>query len=186
MSPINKLADHYGEHIRVPWQHGLPAANRVVILVYEKELERTLRGKLGEFEQRTRDAGHGWQLCDLTAAFALWMNDMDPSYREAYFKNPEYLPRIDTPFLGFVARMVREHLTTLGENDVVALLGAGSLFGFVRLSDVIREVDSAIQGRLVVFFPGQRDGSNYRLLDARDGWNYRAVAITCHSTGAVA
>lgn len=187
MSPIDKLADHYGKHICVPWQHDLPVANRVVFLVYEKEVERTLRGKIGEFEQRTRAAGHGWQLCDLTTAFALWMNDMDPGYREAYFENPEDLPRLDTPFLEFVAKKVSEHLAESGRNDVVALLGAASLFGFVRLTDVIREVDSAIQGHLVVFFPGQWDGgSNYRLLDARDGWNYRAVAITCHSTGAVA
>ena len=27
-------------------------------------------------------------------------------------------------------------------------------------------------------FPGHVDGSNYRLLDARDGWNYLAVPIT--------
>jgi hypothetical protein len=69
---------------------------------------------------------------------------------------------------------------------VVALLGAGSLFGFLRLSDVIKEVEREIQGRLVVFFPGQKDGNNYRLLDARDGWNYMAVGITRHPTGAVA
>lgn len=185
MDPISKLANHYGEHIRVPWQNDLPASNRVVILVYGKELERTLRGKIGEFEQRTRAASHGWQLYDLTTAFALWMSEMDQDYREAYFENPEDLPRPNTPFLEFVARGLREHLAESGENDVVALLGAGSLFGFVRLSDVIREVDSAIRGRLVVFFPGHRDGNNYRLLDARDGWNYRAVAITCHSTGSV-
>jgi len=29
----------------------------------------------------------------------------------------------------------------------------------------------------LVFFPGERDGSNYRLLDARDGWNYLATPI---------
>ena len=58
---------------RVPWQQGLPAANRVVMLVYEKELERHLRAKLLEFEQATKTAGHGWQLVDLTTAFADWM-----------------------------------------------------------------------------------------------------------------
>jgi hypothetical protein len=31
---------------------------------------------------------------------------------------------------------------------------------------------------LLVFFPGQFDNNNYRLLDARDGWNYLAVPIT--------
>jgi hypothetical protein len=29
----------------------------------------------------------------------------------------------------------------------------------------------------MVFFPGKHEQSNYRLLDARDGWNYRAILI---------
>ena len=63
--------------------------------------------------------------------------------------------------------------------SVVGLVGAGSLFGLgaVRLSRLVEEVEPAIRGRLVVFFPGERDGNNYRLLDARDGWSYLALAI---------
>jgi hypothetical protein len=38
-----------------------------------------------------------------------------------------------------------------------------------------------IRGRLVVFFPGEYEDNNYRLLDARDGWNYLAVPITLHN-----
>ena len=48
------------------------------------------------------------------------------------------------------------------------------------------EVNQAYLENLVVFFPGQKDDNNYRLLDARDGWNYMAVGITRHPTGAVA
>jgi len=39
-------------------------------------------------------------------------------------------------------------------------------------------VESSIRGRLLVFFPGEYENNNYRLLDARDGWNYLAVPIT--------
>jgi hypothetical protein len=46
-------------------------------------------------------------------------------------------------------------------------------------------VESDIRGRLVVFFPGHLERSNYRLLDARDGWNYMAVPITLHGDGGV-
>ena len=73
MSRIDDLAAQYSAHIGVTWQQGLPAANRVVMLVYEKELDRQLRAKLLEFEQATTSAGHGWQLVDLTTAFADWM-----------------------------------------------------------------------------------------------------------------
>ena len=52
--------------------------------------------------------------------------------------------------------------------------------------DLALEPDRAqIRGRLVVFFPGHLERSNYRLLDARDGWNYMAVPITLHSEGAL-
>ena len=185
MSRIDALAKRYAHHIAVPWQPGLPAANRVVMLVYEKELERQLRAKLLEFEQATRTAGHGWQLVDLTAACADWMGAM--KYREEYFERPDDIRlKLDSSFLRHVAELIKAQLSQASENDVVALLGAGSLFGFLRLSDVIKEVEREIQGRLVVFFPGQKDGNNYRLLDARDGWNYMAVGISRHPTGAVA
>ncbi|MCT0213653.1 MAG: DUF1788 domain-containing protein [Cyanobium sp.] len=185
MSRIDELAHRYGDHIGAPWQQGLPAANRVVMLVYEKELERQLRGKLGEFEQRTKAAGHGWQLVDLTTAFADWMAVM--KYRDSYFNGPEKIRlKLDKAFLQHVSDLTKAQLEQGGDNDVVAVLGAGSLFGFLRLSDVIKDIERDIQGRLVVFFPGQKDGNNYRLLDARDGWNYMAVGITRHPTGAVA
>ena len=54
-------------------------------------------------------------------------------------------------------------------------------FGFARVSLVLKEVVKDIRGRLVVFFPGEFEDNNYRLLDARDGWNYLAVAITLHN-----
>jgi hypothetical protein len=185
MSRIDELAKRYADHITVPWQQNLPAANRVVMLVYEKELERHLRAKLLEFEQATKTAGHGWHRVDLTTAFAEWMGAM--KYREEYFERPDDIRlKLDSSFLRHVADLIKAQLSQASKNDVVALLGAGSLFGFLRLSDVIKEVEREIQGRLVVFFPGQKDGNNYRLLDARDGWNYMAVGITRHPTGAVA
>jgi hypothetical protein len=65
----------------------------------------------------------------------------------------------------------------------VAVSGVGALFGFTRVSQVLKLVEPSIRGRLVVFFPGQYEENNYRLLDARDGWNYLAVPITLNSVG---
>ena len=58
-----------------------------------------------------------------------------------------------------------------------------SLYGFVRVSELIHDVERSIKGRLVVFFPGTKNENNYRLLDARDGWNYLAVPVTLHGEG---
>jgi len=50
-------------------------------------------------------------------------------------------------------------------------------FGLTRASSLIDKVVGNIPGRLLVTFPGVHRGGIYRLLDARDGWNYLAVPI---------
>ena len=63
-----------------------------------------------------------------------------------------------------------------------AITGLASLFGFMRASRLVEAVAPAVRGRLLVFFPGERDGANYRLMDARDGWNYLAIPITAEES----
>ena len=107
-------------------------------------------------------------------------------YRDEYFASPEDLQlKLDAEFPGYVAERLQGALRIpeVTTNTVVAVLGAGSLFGLARLSHVLKKVRMSIQGRLVVFFPGQFERNNYRLLDARDGWNYLAVPITLHGEG---
>ena len=53
----------------------------------------------------------------------------------------------------------------------------------VKVSALLNAVNDAIAGRLLVFFPGQHEGNSYRLLDARDGWNYLAIPITPNGSG---
>ena len=63
---------------------------------------------------------------------------------------------------------------------VVGLVGGGALYGLgtaARLSALVERIDDTIAGRLLVFFPGDCEGNNYRLLGARDGWNYLATRI---------
>ena len=62
MGKIEDLAARYAHHVSAPWQKTLSGAQRVMLVVYEKELERTLRARIGEFEQATQRAGHVWKL----------------------------------------------------------------------------------------------------------------------------
>ena len=82
---------------------------------------------------------------------------------------------------------MRSQLSSQSSADgVVALLGAGTLFGLgdaVKVSALINAVNDAIAGRLLVFFPGDVENNNFRLLDARDGWNYMAVVIKPNGSG---
>ena len=65
-----------------------------------------------------------------------------------------------------------------GDNTVVAIKGVGSLFGFLKVKEVVDNLAPKVPGRILVFFPGSYEDNNYRLLDGYDGWNYLAVPIT--------
>jgi uncharacterized protein YfaT (DUF1175 family) len=180
MGKTDDLADRYADQVSVPWMPNLPGAQRVMLLVYDKDTERMLRARIGEFESRTKAAGHEWTLVDMSGWFAEWMTAID--YSEAYFQSPDLLEmKLEGDFKKHAASRLEAVIAATSENTVVAVLGAGCMYGFLRISELIRDVEQAIPGRLLVFFPGSKDGSNYRLLDARDGWNYLANGITLHS-----
>jgi hypothetical protein len=107
-------------------------------------------------------------------------------YRDEYFRSPSDLSiKLETDFVEYAARQLRETLISgkADDNTVVAACGVASLYGFSRVSLLLKEVENDIRGRLALFFPGEYENQNYRLLDARDGWNYLAVPITLHSGG---
>ena len=179
MGRIDKLAERYRSFIALPWQKDLAGAQRAIFIVYDKVDERRLRARKDLFELATRDAGHGWIECDVTDAFAEWMASTE--YRESYFESPQDLDlKLEEDFLEHVAGRVRAALRAPEADDesVVALSGIASLFGFVRVSELMRAIERDVRGRIVVFFPGEYEDNNYRLLDARDGWNYLAIPIT--------
>lgn len=182
MGRIEDLASIYEQHISLPWQRTMGGAQRVIMLVYDKELERVLRARKSEFEQRTMKQGHGWAEFDCTQCFAQWM--ADDEYREAYFEFPDDLTmKIASEFACHVTNALRALLQASDEKTVIALMGAASLYGFLRISALVHAVERDIKGRLLVFFPGTKEESNYQLLDARDGWNYLAHSITLNGSG---
>lgn len=180
MNKIDQLAQVYRRHIGVPWIEGLASVQRVIFAVYEPQDELRLRARIAEFELATRDANHEWQLIDLTRAFPEWM--MSQAYRDSYFESPEdltgYMNGDLTEFSSHLIQEVRERLIQSNHsNTVTALLGVGTLFGLTRVSKLVEGTADTVQGRLLVFFPGEYADHNYRLLDARDGWNYMAVPL---------
>jgi len=181
VNQITKLAAVYQRHVSAPWQRTMAGAQRVMIIVYPKERERALRRRIGEFEVATQEAGHKWVDVDATCWFAEWMAG-DP-YREDYFAAPELLGmKLEGEFKAFAADQLTAALEKADNDTVVALLGSASLYGFLRVSELIQSVEPLIRGRLAVFFPGTKNDSNYRLLDARDGWSYLAQPITLHDS----
>lgn len=186
---VDALVDAYARHVGLPWDRGLAPPQRVWFAVYPKEEERRLRYKLEAFELVTTDANGAakkWVLVDLTDSFSRWLDN--EKYRESYFKNPKMMAPKLPRFLDFAAGEVVAAAEAQGVDDdtVVAVLGVASLFGFAQVSDLVPRVVSRLPGRLLVFFPGSREGNVYKLLDAREGWNYLATPISPFDDGSAA
>lgn len=183
MSRMDELVRRYARYMADPWPRTVTGAQRVTMVVYDKARERQLRAHIDDFAQATRKAHRCWSQWDCTQVFSRWLANHE--YRDAYFERPDDLAlALDTEFAAHAASLLREQLHACGDG-VLGLTGAASLYGFASISDMVRAVEPDIQGRLVVFFPGSKEGTNYRFLDARDGWNYLAYSIVMHGGGGV-
>lgn len=181
-SKLAKLLSVYRQHLTVPWQEGLAAIQRVIFAVYDKTDELRLHANVEEFALVTQQADKKWLLIDVTNAFPEWMASLE--YRDAYFENPEDLAGYPMGELSefiesMIAQLKAQIVANTSSDTVVALLGVGSLFGLARVSTLVEGIKDSVPGRLLVFFPGEYHPENhtYRLLDARDGWNYLAVPL---------
>jgi hypothetical protein len=178
---LDALVDRFRETISIPWSTGIADAQRVIFLVYEPVDELKMRLKLGEFELVASNAGHPWHQMDLTDAFPRWLGGHE--YRDSYFEDPGLFLRDQrgdiTDFHESIVKDIRREAAAHAAKDsVFAIFGVGSLFGFTHVSRLVEDTKRAVPGRYIAFFPGDCHDNNYRLLDARDGWNYLAMAIT--------
>lgn len=180
MSRVDDLVANYERFVHLPWRSNLAPAQRVWMAVYSPEDERRLRLHLPEFGTASKKAGYEWALIDIDDAFERWMAAHE--YRDAYFANPRLMQPELAGFFETLVNEVRSEVEAKSTaTTIVGLVGAASLFGLgdqVRVSALIGRVQHQVQGRLLVFFPGEVDGNNYRLLGAKDGWNYLATPIT--------
>lgn len=178
MSRVKHLIQSYSSYISVPWRGDVAAAQRVIFCVYHENEELRLRVKVDEFELATRQAEHSWALFDLTDSFANWLAPQ--RYAKSYYGKPNLLSPLLPRYLTHITEEFRSFLEAkqVGEDSVVALQGVGSLFGFLKVKEVVDKLAPLVKGRLLVFFPGSYENNNYRLLDGYDGWNYLAVPIS--------
>lgn len=176
MTKISRLVDRFRRQVNLPWNAALHGAERTWFVVYDPADERRLMAQLGEFKLATREASHEWRDINLTGQFEKWLAGSE--YREAYFEDPEILEIQYRAFEEVLVQLLRNECTQGDNNTVFAITGVASVYGFVRVASLVEALADQIRGRLVVFFPGAVHGNTYRLLNARDGWNYRSVVIT--------
>ncbi len=178
MSKVKQLVASFSKYIAIPWREDAAAAQRVIFCVYNEYEELRLRSKIDEFEIATRQTGHDWVLFDLTDSFADWLAVQ--KYARSYFQKPHLLATLFPKYQDYIIQEFEQFLEKqgVGESSVVAVKGVGSLFGFLKVKEVVDKLAPLVMGRLLVFFPGSYENNNYRLLDGYDGWGYLAVTLT--------
>ena len=178
MSRVSDLVDAYRAELSLTWKDNVSGGERVWMLVYPPDLERQMRHSLPDLGLATTQTGRDWIVLDVADDFGHWLSSH--RHAQAFYEEPSDLTQsiLDQFETTLVAR-IRQALEAAPAGAVVSLVGIGSIFPFLRASSVIKSVDSAVAGRLLVLFPGLHDPEthSFRLLDARDGFNYRARVI---------
>ena len=174
MARIDQLLESYSRRVSLPLQANLPLSQRVWFVVYPPEEERRLANRIGEFEIATRDRGLEWRRLDFSGAFADWIDTFAPGEREECLADVEIIESYANPgFLDFLGTRLRQALELVADNDpantIFAVSGLMDLYDFVHVSEVLESLDNHLQGIVVLFFPGEREGNTYRFLNARTG-----------------
>ena len=138
-------------------------------------MERRVRGRLPELKALTETAGHSWRHLDLAPEFGRWLAAHE--LFDEVLDIPEELPGLLPAFADHLKAMVQAELAQCTPNELLAISGVGSLFRLASVSELTKQVATNIPGRMMLLFPGRHQAGVYRLLDAREGWNYRATPI---------
>lgn len=176
---IELLIEAYSKVVKEPWASALSGQERIWFLVYDPSEQRKIELHMGEFETVAVRAGKSWKSVSLKNCFPSWMANHE--YKEDYFTNPEYIvDQLEAEFIPYAIDFLKNELSKLdqNENTLIAIKDVSALFGFARLSEILKSCDKDFKGRLLIFFPGEFEQNHYRLLDARDGWDYLARPIT--------
>jgi len=178
-SKLDQLLEAFDKVVNEPWSSALSGQERIWFLVYDPAEQRKVDFRLGDFETATLKAGKKWKSISLKKCFPTWMAHHE--YKEGYFKKPKYIiDQLEAGFIPFAIEFLKNALknTEQDQDTLIAIHDASSLFGFARLSEILKSCDKDFKGRVLIFFPGEFEHNHYRLLDARDGWDYLARPIT--------
>jgi hypothetical protein len=178
-SKIDQLITSFEAVVNEPWPSFLSGQERIWFLVYDPADQRKVELRIGDFETTTLKTKKRWISISLKNCFPNWMSKHN--YKEEYFLDPEsLLDQLEAEFRQFATEYLISEFEKQGTDDdtLIAIRDISSLFGFCRVSDILSGCANNFKGRLLLFFPGEYDKNQYRLLDARDGWNYLARPIT--------
>lgn len=177
MNYVDRLNEALRLQLRQPWTQDRSGGEQVWFLIFDPDKLRTVMARKKLFQLSAEEAGKGWVEIDVSPEFGSWM--ASHQYADRYFARPSRAKSIPEDFVPALAATIKQQVVDLQVDDhtLLVLTGTESLFGISKLSPVVRLIEDYIPGRLLVFFPGTYTNTQYRFLDARDGWNYLAVPL---------
>jgi len=177
MNYVERLNEALKLQLKHPWSTDRSGGERVWFLVFDPEQLRKVLARKELFKLSVEAANKRWIECDITDEFGVWMGEH--RYADRYFQRPQLARSIADDFSKSLAELLKKRIADSGADgaSLLVLTGSESLYGITRLSHITRLVEDCIPGRLMVLFPGSYSDTQYRLLNARDGWNYLAVPI---------
>jgi hypothetical protein len=178
-SKVDQLLLAFEKVVKEPWSSALSGQERIWFLVYDPAEQRKVDLRLDDFETATIKAGKKWISISMKNCFPSWMANHE--YKEEYFLHPEHIvDQLEAEFIPFAIQYLKKEIekTDQDHNTLIAIKDVSALFGFIRLSEILKSCDKDFKGRMLIFFPGEFEHNHYRLLDARDGWDYLARPIT--------
>lgn len=178
-SKIDRLLTAFEKVVTEPWSTTLAGQERLWFLVYDPAEQRKIDLRLGDFETTTLKAGKKWNCVSMKLCFPTWMANHE--YKEGYFEDPEHVvDQLEAEFIPFAIKFLKDEISKIEQDPktLIAIRDVSSIFGFARLSEILKSCDRDFKGRMLIFFPGEFENNQYRLLDARDGWDYLARPIT--------
>jgi len=178
-SKIDTLIGNFEKVVNTPWASSLSGMEKIWFLVYDPADQRKIDFRLSDFEIATIKAGKKWKMISMKSCFPNWMYNHD--YREEYFKSPlDIADSLQSSFVPYATEFLKKRLAEIDHDKetLIAIRDVSSLFGFMRISELLNNCANDFKGHLLIFFPGEFENSQYRLLNARDGWNYLARPIT--------
>lgn len=179
LSKIDQLLEAFEKVVKEPWASALSGQERIWFLVYDPAEQRKVDLRMGDFETATIKSGKKWLSVSMKKCFPSWM--VSHEYKEGYFRKPNHIvDQLEADFIPYAIKFLKDELSKLDQDQdtLVAIKDVTALFGFARLSEILKGCDKDFKGRLLIFFPGEFEHNHYRLLDARDGWDYLARPIT--------
>lgn len=179
MSSITNLIDAYRRELSLTWHDDISGAEKIWMLLYSPNLERQVRSATPRFAAATKEAGRSWGEIDISDEFGKWVASHKHSKKFLSGKIP-FSSAIVGEFERVLTELISAQVNGYPEGSVVAIVGIGSLFPYVRAHNIIGKIESGIGNRrILIFFPGSHDSAHhvFRLLNARDGFDYRAVVI---------